>query len=82
MPNIVQKTTKTTTYNNFNTTTPQHPPHEWLPLIYVSITQQQAITLGTTTMLSLSDTKFIKNVLSSFIYYGQAIDSTILTALN
>ena len=61
---------------------PQHAPHKWIPPIYGSKTQQQAIPPDITTPLSPSDTKFIESVVCSVLYYVETIDKTILTALN
>ena len=45
-------------------------------------TKQQVVPLDTTTLLSPSDTNFIKSVVGSSLNYERAINNTILTDLN
>ena len=80
MPNFVLKILLKLQYPS--PSKPQHAPHKLVPHIYGSKTQQQAIVLDKTKLLSSSDTKFIESMVSYFLYYGRAIDSTVLTALN
>ena len=64
-------------------TSPQYSPHEHVPIKYGRPGQQQyATTPDQSTLLSPQDTKHIQSTTGSFLYYGRAIDYTILPALN
>ena len=60
---------------------PQHAPHRWNPPVYGK--KQQMITdPDTSPLLSPKDKQVIESIVGSFLYYGRAVDSTILPTLN
>ena len=62
---------------------PQYSPHAHIPIVYATKnTQQYTTTPDKSPLLNPKDTKFIQSVTGSFLYYRQALDNTILPALN
>ena len=62
---------------------PQYSPHAHTPIVYATKnTRQYASTPDTSPLLNSKDTKHIQSVTGSFLYYGRALDYTILPALN
>ena len=62
---------------------PQYSPHAHVPIVYATKnTRQYATAPDTSPLLSPKETKFIQSVTGSHLYYGRAIDYTILPALN
>ena len=62
---------------------PQYSPHKHIPVKYGRPGQQQfATTTDQSALLSPQDTKHIQSTTGPFLYYGRAIDYTILPALN
>jgi hypothetical protein len=59
----------------------QHQPHKHTVPTY-GATIQYAKDNDTTKSLSKEDKKYIRQVLGTFLYYGGAVDSTMLTALS
>ena len=59
---------------------PQHAPHTWEKPQYGAKTQY-APAPDTTPALSAEDTTRVQQVLGTLLYYGRAIDNTILTAV-
>ena len=79
MPNFV--TTTLEKLQHRPPTKPQHSPHRYTPPQYGQ--QQQFVTPpDTTAKLSLSETTHIQQIVGSFLYYGRAVDPTILPAIN
>jgi hypothetical protein len=60
---------------------PQNQPHKHTLLTY-GATIQYAKHKDTSKRLSNEEKKIIQQVLGTFMYYGHAVDSTMLTALN
>ena len=62
---------------------PQYSPHAHQPIRYGKKgARQYATTPDTSPTLSPKETKHIQSIAGSFLFYGRAIDSTILPALN
>jgi hypothetical protein len=59
---------------------PEHSPHEWQRPNYGAKTQY-ATTPDTAAALNATDKLRIMEVLGTLLYYGRAIDSTLLTAI-
>ena len=59
----------------------QFAPHKWITPIY-GHNQQFALPPDNTELLDKKDTKYIQQVVGSFLYYSRAIDNTIITALS
>jgi hypothetical protein len=60
---------------------PQHQPHQHAIPTY-GATVQYAKLEDTSQRLSPSEKKYIQEVIGTFLYYGRAVDSTMLTALS
>ena len=60
---------------------PQHQPHKHTVPTY-GATIQYAKTEDTTKLLSKDKKKYIQQVIGTFLYYSQAVDSTMLTTLS
>jgi hypothetical protein len=60
---------------------PQHQPHQHTIPTY-GTTIQYAKPEDTSQRLSPSEKKYIQEVIGTFLYYGRAVDSTMLTALS
>ena len=59
----------------------QHAPHTWIKPQYGAITQY-APSPDTSPALDVKDKLRVQEVLGVLLYYGRAVDSTILTAIN
>jgi hypothetical protein len=59
----------------------QHQPHKHTVPTY-GATIQYAKDDDATSLLSKEEKKYIQQVLGTFLYYGRAVDSTMLTALS
>jgi hypothetical protein len=57
----------------------QHSPHKWASPEYGS--RQQYEQHDNTPALDLKDTKFVQEVLGTLLYYGRAVDCTMITAI-
>ena len=79
MNNFVEKTLKKLQHKP--ATRKQHAPHQWTTPIY-GHNRQFAPPPDTTEILDKNGTKYVQRVVGSFLYYAQAIDNTIITALN
>ena len=63
--------------------TPQYSPHVHVPINYATKhTRQYAATPDSAPFLTPTRTKYIQYVTGSHLYYGRAIDHTIITVLN
>jgi hypothetical protein len=60
---------------------PQHQPHKHTIPTYGAMVQY-AKPEDSTRLLSKVEKKIVQQVLGTFLYYGQAVDSTMLTALS
>ena len=60
---------------------PQYAPHSWTVPNY-GINRQYTKPPDTSPLLDKSGIKHVQSIVSSFLYYGRAIDDTILVALN
>ena len=60
---------------------PQHQPHKHTIPTY-GATIQYAKAEDTTNLLSKDKKKYIQQVIGTFLYYGEAVDSTMLTTLS
>ncbi len=79
MPGYVDKALAR--FNHEAPTKFQHQPHEHTVPVF-GATIQYAKQEDTTKQLPKEDTKFIQQVLGTLLYYGRAVDSTILVALS
>jgi hypothetical protein len=61
-------------------TKPQHQPYPHIKPTY-GATKQYAETIDTSPPLSKEDKKYVQEVVGTFLYYAQCVDSTMLTAL-
>ena len=62
---------------------PQYSPHDCVPIQYATKnTRQYATAPDTSPFLSPVETTYIQSVTGSLLYYGRAIDYSILPALN
>jgi hypothetical protein len=57
----------------------QHAPYKAAPIKYGA--RVQRVEVNTTQLLSPKDIKFIQDIASTFLYYAQAVDPTLLAAL-
>ena len=81
MPGYVQKTLERLQHKP--PSSPQYSPHAHVPIVYATKnTRQYATAPDTSPLLSPKETTFIQSVTGSHLYYGRAIDYTILPALN
>ena len=60
---------------------PQYAPHSWTVPNYV-INRQYAKPPDTSPLLDKSGMERVQSIVGSFLYYGRAIDNTVLVALN
>ena len=81
MPNYVTDSLKR--LGHVPPTSPQYSPHAHIPIKYGQTGQQQyAEEADHSTLLSPKETQHVQSTTGSFLYYGRAIDYTILPALN
>lgn len=81
MPGYVQKTLERLQHKP--PSSPQYSPHAHVPIVFATKnTRQYATAPDTSPLLSPTQTTFIQSVTGSHLYYGHAIDYTILPALN
>jgi len=59
---------------------PQHAPHMWIPPQY-SIKTQMTAPIDTSPNLDKAQVKCLQQIISIFLYYGQALDLTMLVSL-
>ena len=59
---------------------PQHSPHDWIKPTFTS--KPQLSTTDTSPLLPTSKISKIQSIAGSFLYYGRAVDPTILPAVN
>ena len=79
MPGYVKKALKK--LNHQPSKVPQYAPHQWVVPAYGN-KQQYAPLEPPSEPLLPQETKHIQSVVGTFLYYGRAIDSTILPAIN
>ena len=60
---------------------PKYTPHRWVPKIYGQKVHLAPLE-DPSEPLSPSDTRHIKSIVGTFIYYERAVDNTINTAFN
>ena len=81
MPNYIKKALQKFQYTSKKY--PQYSPHRHVPIQYGKKgTQQFATAPDESPLLTPIKTKHIQSTTGSFLYYGRAIDYTILPALN
>ena len=78
MPVFVPKGLKK--YNHVKPKLPQHAPHRWTKPVYGS--KVQYATNNKSPPLDKTGTSLVQGVSGTFLYYGQALNSMILPALN
>ena len=62
---------------------PQYSPHEYVPINWTSHTNRQyAMEEDTSAFLSIPDTKYVQSAIGSLLYYGRALDGSILPTLS
>jgi hypothetical protein len=77
MPGYVERALQ-----RFNHSAPnrnEDSPHDWTALKYGS--RQQFVTHDESPMLDVSDVKRVQEVLGTFLFYGRAVDLTMVTAI-
>ena len=79
MPNYVNK--KLTKFNHQKPTRPQYAPHKWMKPVY-GRKLQYAPPPDRSDFLDAKGATRIQSINGPFLYYGRAVDPTILTALN
>ena len=79
MPQYVSK--KLQNYQHSAPEKPQHAPHKWNQPAYGQKTQF-APEPDKTSDLNEKDKKLVQSIVGAFLYYGRAIDPSILPALN
>jgi len=79
MPSYVKN--KLTEYEHIKPKRPQHCPHSPNPIQY-SKANQYPLPEDTSNLLDKDEKKCVQHVIGSFLFYAQAIDMTILLALN
>jgi hypothetical protein len=77
MPGYVQRALQRFDHNKPRRA--QDSPHEWTAPIYGS--SQQYAAQDNTPALDLKDVKRVQEVLGTFLYYGRAVDCTMLAAI-
>ena len=81
MPNYVTKSLTRLKYQQ--KVHPQYSPHEHVPIQFgTKGTRQYATAKDTSPKLSPQATTHIQSITGSFLYYGRAIDASILPAIN
>ena len=78
MPKFVKNTLNRL---NYKPTKKQHAPHTWNVPIYGK-NRQFATPNDDNPVLGQQYVKYVQKVVGSFLYYGRAVDNTILPALN
>ena len=79
MPDYVTK--KLNQYQHPHPNKPQYAPHQWTRPAYGKATQY-APEPDKTELLDSKGQRLIQSIVGTFLYYGRAIDPTILPALN
>ena len=79
MPGYVEKALQRFTHPT--PTRPQHAPHPWIPPNY-GAPVHYAEPEDESTPLDKHGTKRLQEVIGTFLFYGRAIDNTMLTALS
>jgi hypothetical protein len=79
MPNYISKLLHTIQHPT--PAKPQHSPHTHIPIKYGAASQ---LAIDPPPLASVSDKeiKYVQQVVGSLLYYSQAVDSTLLTALS
>lgn len=80
MPNYVERSLARLQYKT--TKHPQYSPHEYTPITRTKPGSQQYTTTDNSPFVCQQDTKWVQSLVGTFLYYGRAIDGTILPALN
>ena len=79
MPKYVEKTLNKLNYKCVRKT--QYAPHKWITPIYGK-NKQFATPEDTAPILDKNGVKHTQKTVGSFLYYGRAVDSMILTTIN
>ena len=80
MPAYVKNSLKR--FNHSPSKSPQYSPHAHFSIQYGQGTRQYATAPDLSPPLSPADTTHIQSVIGTYLYYGRALDHTILPALN
>jgi len=78
MPGYVEKALQC--FQHMAPTKPQHALHAWMPPQYGATTQLTA-PINSSANLDKSQTKQLQQIIGVFLYYGRALDLTMLVAL-
>ncbi len=78
MPNYIPKALLKFQHSAPNS--PQHQPYKHSPIQYSS--RVQRVVIDTSCQLSLDATKHVEDIVSTLLYYGQAVNLMLLTALS
>jgi hypothetical protein len=77
MPGYVQRALQR--FNNAKPQRAQHSPHKWTAPVYGA--RQQYAAQDNTPALDLQHVKRVQEVLGTLLYYGRAVDCTMLAAI-
>jgi hypothetical protein len=80
MPHYVAKALQR--FQHPTPTIPEHAPHDWIRPTYGSKQPQLTTTTDDSPPLDKHGTKRLQEIIGTFLYYGRAIDNTMLVALN
>lgn len=78
MPGYVEKALQR--FQHITPTWPQHAPHAWIPPQY-GATTQLTNPIDDSPNLDKTQTKRLQQIIGVFLYYGRALDLTMLVAL-
>ena len=78
MPGYISKSL--TKYQHSIPPCPQHQPYKYTPFQY-SAKFQQAVEPGTSAPLTKDQIKHVQDIVGKLLYYGRAVDPTIVTAI-
>ena len=78
MPKLVKKTLDKLQHSP--PTKPQHAPHDWIKPSFTS--KPQLTTNDQSPLLPKDQIPKIQSIAGSFLYYGRAVDPTILPTVN
>ncbi len=67
-------------YQHFKPVSPQHAPYKAAPIQYGAWVQR--VEVDTTQPLTPKDIKCVQDIVSTLLYYAQAVDPTLLATLS
>jgi hypothetical protein len=78
MPNYIEKAL--TKYGHKKPRRPQHAPHKHTPIQYGA--KVQMVQVNNSPPLNAKQTKRVQDIVGTLLYYGRAVDPTLVTALS